>query len=624
MDTKNIKKVAIYPAIGIARIGNSPEYFLASDLPGVAPVAEDGFKDGDNLFKKQVPLFRIYALDENDNPLYEINMDTAADVNIEWNVHVANRKAAWYQFNNALDLGEYSIPSLKRNGGITGVERDQLVIDPGPRTISGKDMSGKEYQLDTGKFFDKEVSLGELKTDDKGRLLFFGGDGNSESRLNIRAITFANNDDWHDDTSDGVVRAKVTIGGQTFDAKPAVVACTPPNFGQGLFPVVSMLDVVQDLYLKEGWIAPKGTVNFYEDIYPILSRMSTTQWVNEGFFVLFGTDSPSDFNNPEFVSQLENPGTQFESERKRVFEWFRDHQSNEYEPTKLPPHYGDLFGDYEDLPAVDLSVTATQYEMLRLWSEGNFVTGKPKEIVPFEELSASEQVDALLKAPLEECLGGPFHPGIEITWPFRHLMMWDEPFRLKVLSENEKVRDDYGGIITSEIALSENGPLDGTGPGSLTRWLGVPWQTDEASCMSGYDVTLYLPLPSFWSVRVPNTILSMDSYDRLKSTTTNEGQKLKHFSYRVDWMRDFTSNYVPRINNMVAKWYQLGIITKQELDTQSQFLPDTLWVETDREGPVGIDPTLEQVKHAEREATISARLLKAAPRESHPLKRHEL
>ena len=172
--------------------------------------------------------------------------------------------------------------------------------------------------------------------------------------------------------------------------------------------------------------------------------------------------------------------------------------------------------------------------------------------------------------------------------------------------------------------MSENGPLDGTGPGSLTRWLGVPWQTDEASCMSGYDVTLYLPLPSFWSVRVPNTILSMDSYNRLKATTTNDGQKLKHFSYRVDWMRDFTSNYVPRINNMVAKWHQLGIITKQELDNQSQFLPDTLWVETDREGPAGIDPTLEQVKHAERESTVSERLFRATPRESHPLKRHEL
>lgn len=627
MDINAIKNVAIYPAIGVARIGNSKEFYLASELPGVAPVAEGGFKDNDNLFKKQVPRFRIYALDEHNKPLFEINTDTE-NANIEWRVHVANRKAAWYQFNNALDLGKYSIPSTKRNGAVTEPNRNQLVIDPGPRTISGKNISGPEYHFDNGKFYDKKVALGEIRTDDKGRLLFFGGDGKSESRLGIKAITFANNDDWHDDTSDGTVRAKVTIGGQTFEAKPAVVVCTPPNFGQGLFPVVSMLDVVNDLYIREGWIKPKPEVHFYRDIYPILFRMSSTQWVNEGFFMLFGTNSPSDFGNPEFIRQLENPDPQFEPERQRVFEWFRDRKSTVYEPTKIPPHYGDLFGDYNDLPAVDLAVTDTQYENLRRWADGNFSTGEPRKIIPFDDLPPSAQASALLRAPLEECLGGPFHPGIEITWPFRHLMMWSEPYRLKVLEEDSQVRDDYGGMLTSEIALSQGGPLDGSGPGSVTRWLGVPWQTDEASCLSGYDVTLYLPLPSFWSVRVPNTVLSMDSFSRLDTTSTNDGQKLKHFSYRVDWMRDFTTTYVTRINNMIAKWHQLGIITEQNLENPSPFLPEALWVETDRKGPNGTDPTMVQVRHAEREEPVAGRgfLLaeEEAPRESQPLKRHEL
>lgn len=625
MDINSIKSVAIYPAIGVARIGNSKEYYLASDLPGVAPVAEGGFKDNDNLFKKQVPRFRIYALDENNEPLGEINTDTD-NVNIEWRVHVANRKAAWYQFNNALDLGKYSIPSTKRNGAVPDPDRNQLVIDPGPRTISGKNISGPKYHFDSGKFYDKKVSLGEIRTDDKGRLLFFGGDGKSESRLGLKAITFANNDDWHDDTSDGTVRATVTIGGQTFEAKPSIVVCTPPNFGQGLFPVVSMLDVVNDLYIREGWFPPKEKIIFYRDIYPILHRMSSTQWVNEGFFMLFGTNSPSDFENPEFIAQLESPDPAHEAERKRVFEWFRDRNSTVYEPAKIPPHYGDLFGDYNDLPAVDLAVTDTQYDMLRRWAEGDFTTGEPRKPVVFDELPVRSQVLALLQAPLEECLGGPFHPGIEITWPFRHLMMWNEPYRLKVLPEDSGVRDDYGGMLTSEIALSPNGPLDGSGPGSVTRWLGVPWQTDEASCLSGYDLTLYLPLPSFWSVRVPNTVLSKDSFDRLNVSTTSDGQKLKHFSYRVDWMRDFTTTYVTRINNMVAKWHQLGIITRHDLENPSQFLPEALWVETDRKGPTGTDPTLVQVRHAEQDPIVTARGLMAeeAPRESQPLKRHEL
>lgn len=632
MNNQQVKKVAIYPAIGIARVGNSPEYFLASELPGKASYPEEGgFKDGNNLFKKQVPRFRIYALDENDNPLYEVTGDNAT---IEWRVHIANRKAAWYQFNNALDLGKDSIPSTKRNGGMAGKERDKLVIDPGSRTISGANKSGKEYHFDSGKFFDKEVSLGEIRTDEKGRLLVFGGDGISQSNTGVPAITFANNDGWHDDISDGSVRASVIINGEKLEAKPAVVVCTPPNFGQGLFPVVTMYDVVYDLYLNQGWLKRKEQVSFYEDIYPILYRLSSTQWVNEGFFILFGTNSPSDFNNPKYIKLLDSPDSIHEKERMRVFQWFRDTRSSEYEPAKIPPHYGDLFGDYEDLPHVDLSVTETQFEMLRQWAEGNFITGSPAEEIPFDKMTPLQQTEALLKVSLEECLGGPFHPGIEITWPFRQIMMWDEPFRLKLLPEGVEARDDYGGIITSEIALSAGGPLDGSGPGSLTRWLGVPWQTDEASCLSGYDQTLYLPLPSFWAVRVPNTVLSMDSFKRATIAALNPGQKLKHFSYRVDWLRDFTSNYVPRINNMVKKWHQLGIITKHTADSESAYLPEEWWVETNRKGPTGEDPTLKQVKLAERDANLlkkaGAPLLRTSvpdegiPRESRVLKRHEL
>eukprot|EP01030_Chromulinospumella_sphaerica_P034453 gene34453-biopygen15762 len=143
---------------------------------------------------------QVYALDENDKVLHEL---TADEADIEWRVHVANRKAGWYQFNNALDLGDKSIPSTKRNGSVTGTDRDQLIIDPGPRTISGKNKSGTKYRFDGGKFYGKEVPLGEIRTDKKGRLMVFGGDGVSASRTGVQAVTFANNDGWHDDVSDG-------------------------------------------------------------------------------------------------------------------------------------------------------------------------------------------------------------------------------------------------------------------------------------------------------------------------------------------------------------------------------------------------------------------------------------
>jgi hypothetical protein len=223
------------------------------------------------------------------------------------------------------------------------------------------------------------------------------------------------------------------------------------------------------------------------------------------------------------------------------------------------------------------------------------------EKMDFDQLTPAKQIDALNRAPLEECLGGPFHPGIELTWPFRNIMLWDKPFKLKILPEDKSPDDFYGPLLTPDIALGESGPLNGSGPGSLTRWVGVPWQTDEASCLYGYAPSLYLALPSFWAARVPNNVLSANSYKRLTDPTLHIAQRLKHLDYRQDWMRDLGSQYQTRINNMVAKWNELGIIMKHPMPEGSkhELLPEHMWVESDR-GPFDtVDPTFKQTLAAE-------------------------
>lgn len=157
---------------------------------------------------------------------------TADEAEINWRVHLANRKAGWYQFINAIDLGAYALEARLRNQDTLGEDRAALVIDPGPRSITGRDASGVFF--DSGEFMDKKVPLGELRTDDRGRLLVLGGFGHSASKGNAQATTFANNDGWHDDTSDSPVRATVRVGGEEFEAEPAMVAVTPPNYGPGL------------------------------------------------------------------------------------------------------------------------------------------------------------------------------------------------------------------------------------------------------------------------------------------------------------------------------------------------------------------------------------------------------
>jgi L-Lysine epsilon oxidase N-terminal len=140
---------------------------------------------------------------------------TAHDATIQWTVHLANQKAAWYQFETALDIPEAE-PTSRRNAAYQGADRNALVIDPGPRRVSGRHRSAVPF--DTGAFLGEPVYLGELRTDAQGRLLVLGGRGHSFSPGGVALTTFANNDGWTDDTSDGPVTARVRLGGVSLPA----------------------------------------------------------------------------------------------------------------------------------------------------------------------------------------------------------------------------------------------------------------------------------------------------------------------------------------------------------------------------------------------------------------------
>lgn len=97
------------------------------------------------------------------------------------------------------------------------------MIDPGPKSIRGKSVQGPGYEF-RARFrvagTSADVYLGELRTDDAGRLLFLGGRGVSASPTGSPIFNetdpngFINPDGWYDDTSDGPVTAAVTIEGR--------------------------------------------------------------------------------------------------------------------------------------------------------------------------------------------------------------------------------------------------------------------------------------------------------------------------------------------------------------------------------------------------------------------------
>lgn len=604
----DIASYAIYPPIGIARIGNAPDdYFYGPEVPGEVPDPPGGFKDADGRIKRQAVRFRVYGLTTTGEVVQEI---TAADAEITWRVHVANRKGKWYKFENAMDLGRLAKTAGLRNPQVTGSERGRLLIDPGTRSISGIEQQGDlNFQLN-GEFLGVPVFLGELRTDVQGRLVVLGGLGASRSVSGEQATTFANNDGWFDDTCDGTVRAIVRIGERQFEANPAVVAVVPPNYGQGLYGVVTMYDVVYDLFCRDSrWTHFQAPVrpDFWLHIFPIFARLVCTQWLNSGFHLLFGYNSPCDFTAKSLLSRLADPSDGERPLRRRVFDWFRNPAGQLIPPdeaVQLPPFYGDAFGDFEGVGAVGLTLTRTQNDWLRCWAEGDFNSGPAtaSSTPKLEDLPVSEQPHALTRANLEDCLGGPFHPSIELTWTMRVATMWKEPFRLNLLAEGQQPNEEYGPTLTPDEALGKGGVAEATGPGTLTRWMGVPWQTDEASCDAGYEMGTYLRSPSFWAARVPNHVLPDPAYRRLLNTTVPPAQRLKHFDNRQPWLRFFGPAYLKRINDMASQWYKVGIVTRQPgpTDASVALLPDAAWVETGLDPSFSaVDPTYAQVERAE-------------------------
>src|SRR5206468_12846225 len=111
---------------------SSDAFFIGPELPYPPPAPEGGYKDTSGFLKRQAARFRIFGYDSRNRVVEELTCDNAE---IEWTVHVANKKAAWYCFNVALDIPE-GVPVPRRNANFTGAGRNQLIIDPGPRPIS--------------------------------------------------------------------------------------------------------------------------------------------------------------------------------------------------------------------------------------------------------------------------------------------------------------------------------------------------------------------------------------------------------------------------------------------------------------------------------------------------------
>jgi hypothetical protein len=438
------KVYKIHPAIGIARVGNSPDaFFIGPEIPGQPPSEIVGdaeqpvtrYKDEGGFLKRQAARFRIFEYEQQqDGTLAPTREITAAEATIQWSVSLANRKPAAKRFTSD-DL---------RNPGIA---EDELVIAPQFAPISGTGQ--RVTAAPEGQFRGQEVYLGELQTDSSGRLLVLGGRGLAGSLPpNLPVTHFADNPGWYDDVSDGPVTATVALPGEPPHAveHPAWVIVAPPDFAPSIDGIVTLYDLVREVAVKRGWIQPPAQPSFRRHIFPILRRATDLRWV--GAFPVW--------------SRLSRDWKRLSDLRDPTATALRKETANQ------------MLGVREGRFLVHFRYTTEQHRFLEQLRDGDFVddwdqpADTPVAVTP----------DGLDRAALEPAVGGGFWPGIEacllITWPD----LYTEPFRL------------------THQPLAH--PLAQTrfGAGSLTERLAVPWQADFRIC----DRT-------WWPAQRPDTVL---------------------------------------------------------------------------------------------------------------------
>ena len=612
-----IARVAVYPAIGVSRVGGSPSWFLAPEVPGLPPDPEGGFKDGLQAIKKQVQRFRVYAFAADGAVIGEL---TDAEADIEWTVHVANTKAAWYGFANPLDNGELApgLPGKRRNAFVVD-EQDRermLCIDGAPTSISGRSTNAEgragQYAMG-GTFFDtEEVGLGHLQTDEAGRLLVVPPDGVSMSPTGAPITNFADNDAWHDDWCDGPVQATVTLpDGRTLTAEHAWVACVGPDFAPEIPAITTLYDVIEDLNTAQGWRpAPTLPLSFRAHIYPTLRRLALMQWVSGAAHLRQGWIDVGDFSDPAYLAQLADPSPANAGLRRSVFEAFRNPHNTgpeafREEALKLPYMLGDGI-NYDGSPLQWFQFPDLQYAWLQHWADGDFVDDleDPADgpITVLEDIDVAEQPAALTRAALDACSGGAFHPGVELTYNLRNPALYArdtdaqaEPFRI-ALGDRPSLLQDLGRLLTPELAMDGNettpAPLGPQMPGDLTRWMGLPWQCDAFSCQQ-VNLQEDFPTPVWWPALLPIDVLPEAHYEQVLRSDLDASQRIRFFESRVAWSRGVAgigyhaeASYMDGITNMIELWERMGFVVRRPGPAdpaRPEHLPEELFVEVDRD-----------------------------------------
>ena len=346
----------------------------------------------------------------------------------------------------------------------------------------------------------------------------------------------------------------MAIAGRAIPVTGAWVVVAPPNYGTKVIGWRTLYDLLVDTYVEAGWM-PFPTA---------ISSPSTSCRSFAGFRTCHGSirvlppcsasGAPLDFADPALLAKLARPRDASGSDpyaelRRRIAGAFRPDDSKVNEPRLWPWIYGDAYGSFgEDSPRNNLALGNVQMALLNQWAAGSFVNDWDPDASPpgrLKDLPLAAQPEMLDRSALHFCLADAFHPGCELTWPMRHASLYQAPFRIRRRAAGELEPDD-GSELTPETALKAGGPLYAQGPGTLSRWMGLPWQGDTAFCRSGYEPDFDPYLPTFWAARVPNQVLTQADYEIVIDTARPREERLAAFMRRQKWLRSLKGDVPTR------------------------------------------------------------------------------
>jgi hypothetical protein len=446
----------IYPTIGIARVGNSDEFYIGPEVPGSVgteldstgmevPVTE--YKTGDTgnaatsfQMKRQAARFRLYQFDLPGDPGRPAALPV--DARIEWSVRLVNKKDA---VQRPPDPPAAPTPITIVSG------REDRVIDSGVERISTADVAPRVL---AGQYLGRDVPLGALRFDPSGNLLVLGGTGSSRTFENASiGADFYNNPGWHDDVSDGPVTAKIVFAdGTEAIAEPSWVVVGPPDFAPAVQGVVTLYDTMLQAAITSGLVSLPTEPSFTEHILPLIERARGLQWVH------------ADVAWPAISSN------------------FRQLSDSSSDASVITRRTNAVRG----VLRVEQAFSHSDYTFrLRAWQRTYLEKFRTGQFVPDFETAAIPDPFApstLNRVVLEGAVGEGFFPGIEAGIILTDTAIYSTPFEYRI---------DHNRF----------------NAGDLTALMALPWQADFLKCRLGW-------WPSQRPNQVPGPPSSRPDWDR--------------------------------------------------------------------------------------------------------------